>query len=77
MAKAKSKAVTIAAQLAGDIVARFAVVEATACRIHQEQSGARLVRALLKDGKLHAVVTDGNATLEVMDGAVSLSVEQQ
>jgi hypothetical protein len=77
MAKTKSKAVTIAARSAGDIIARFEAVEAAACRIHQEQSGAKLVRALLKDGKMHAVITDGNATLEVMDGAVSLSVEQR
>ena len=76
MAKAKSKAVTIAARSAGDIIARFAAVEDEATRIHQEQSGAKLVRALLKDGKMHAVITDGKSTLEVMDGAVSLSVEQ-
>lgn len=72
----KSKAVTIAAQAATAIATRFAAVEVEATRIHQEQSGAKLVRALMKGGKMHAVVSDGKTTLEVMDGAVALSVAQ-
>src|ERR1035437_9789740 len=75
MAKAKSKAVTIAARSAGDVLARFGAVESEACRIHQEQSGAKLVRALLKDGKMHAVITDGKSPLEVMDGAAGRAGE--
>ena len=75
MAK-KSKAVTIAAQSASAITSRFADVERVATRIHQEQAGASLMRALLKGGKMHAVISDGKATLEVMDGAVALSVAQ-
>ena len=76
MAKAKSKAVTIAARSAGDIVARFEAVEAAACRIHQEQSGANLMRALLSGGKLSAIVSDRHSTIEIYDGKVSVSVKQ-
>jgi hypothetical protein len=76
MAK-KSKAVTVAAQSASAVSTRFTAVESEATRIHQEQSGASFVRALLKGGKLHAVVSDGKSTLEVMDGAVALSVAQE
>jgi len=75
MAK-KSKAVTTCAQSAGAITSRFTDVERVATRIHQEQAGASLMRALLKGGKMHAVISDGKATLEVMDGAVALSVAQ-
>ena len=55
---------------------RFASVEAEAQQIHTEQTGAQLVRALLQGGKLHAVVTDGQSTIEVCNGAVALSVAQ-
>jgi len=72
----KSKAITVAAKSAA-IASRFADVECVATRIHQEQAGASLMRALLKGGKLHAVVSDGRATLEVSDGAVALSVAQE
>jgi len=58
------------------VAKRFASVEAEASRIHAEQSGAQLVRALLSGGKLHAVISDGKSTLEVMDGSVALSVAQ-
>jgi hypothetical protein len=76
MAKAKSKAVTIAARSAGDTIARFEAVEAAACRIHQEQSGANLMRALLSGGKLSAIVSDRHSTIEIYDGKVSVSVKQ-
>jgi hypothetical protein len=79
MSKMKSKGrelITAAAKSASAIATRFASVEVEATRIHQEKSGASLVRALLKGGKLHAVVSDGKSTLEVMDGAVALSVAQ-
>jgi hypothetical protein len=72
----KSQAVTIAASSAGSVAKRFASVEAEASRIHSEQSGSRLVRALLSGGKLHAVVTDGRSTIEVCNGSVALSVAQ-
>ena len=76
MAK-KSRAITTCAQSASAVTTRFADVERVANRIHQEQQGASLMRALLdKSGKLHAVLSDGKATLEVMDGAVALSVAQ-
>jgi hypothetical protein len=72
----KSQAVTVAASTAGVVAKRFASVEAEASRIHAEQSGASLVRALLQGGKLHAVISDGKSTLEIMDGSVALSVAQ-
>jgi hypothetical protein len=72
----KSKSVTIAASDAATTLARFAAVEAAAERIHQEQVGAKLVRALLNGGKLHAVISDGSSTIEVHDGQVALSVTQ-
>jgi len=76
MAKLTSNAVTVAASAAGKIATRFQAVEAAAQRIHTEQSGAQLVRALLSGGKLHAVISDGKSTLEIMDGSVALSVAQ-
>jgi len=71
-----TNAVTVAASTAGTVAKRFASVEAEASRIHTEQSGASLVRALLSGGKLHAVVTDGQSTIEVRNGSVALSVTQ-
>jgi hypothetical protein len=72
-----TNAVTIAASAAGAVAKRFAAVENEASRIHAEQSGAKLVRALLQGGgKLHAVISDGKSTLEIMDGSVALSVAQ-
>jgi hypothetical protein len=41
-----------------------------------EQTGAQLVRALLQGGKLHAVISDGKSTIEIMDGSVAVSVAQ-
>jgi hypothetical protein len=72
----KSQAVTIAASSAGSMAKRFASAEAEASRIHSEQSGSKLVRALLQGGKLHAVISDGKSTIEIMDGQVALSVAQ-
>ncbi len=70
-------AVTKAAQSAGALVSRFSAVESTATRIHQEQSGASLVRALLKGGRMHAVISDEcGSTIEVSDGNVMLSVSK-
>jgi hypothetical protein len=74
--QAKSQAVTIAASSAGAVAKRFVSVEAEASRIHAEQSGSKLVRALLSGGKFHAVISDGKSTLDVMDGSVALSVAQ-
>jgi len=71
-----TNAATIAASAAGAVAKRFAAVENEASRIHAEQSGASLVRALLQGGKLHAVISDGKSTLEIMDGSVALSVAQ-
>ena len=71
----KSKSLTIAAQNAGTIAARFQSVEAEANRIHTEQTGATLVRALLGGQGLHAVISDGKSTVEVFNGQVSLSVK--
>jgi hypothetical protein len=64
--QAKSQAVTIAASSAGAVAKRF----------DAEQSGSKLVRALLSGGKFHAVISDGKSTLDVMDGSVALSVAQ-
>jgi len=72
----KSKAVTLSASNAATTLARFAAVEAAAERIHQEQVGAKFVRAAMNGRGLHAVLTDGKTTLEVMDGKVALSVTQ-
>jgi hypothetical protein len=72
----KSKAVTIAAREAGTVANRFSAVEIEAERIHAEQSGSKLVRALMTGGKMHAVISDGKSTLEVHDGVVALSVAQ-
>ena len=69
-------AVTIAASKAGAVATRFASVEAEAERIYAEQSGARLVRAVMNGGGLHAVLSDGTSTLEVCNGAVALSVKE-
>ena len=55
---------------------RFQAVEAEASRIHAEQSGAQLVRALLQGGKLLSIVSDGKSTIEVCNGRVALSVAQ-
>ena len=68
-------AVTIAASKAG-AVATDRSVEAEAEGIHAEQSGARLVRAVMNGGGLHAVLSDGTSTLEVCNGAVALSVKE-
>jgi hypothetical protein len=82
MAKNKSNgktnvpAIAELAKRSGAIVTRFAAVETAAHRIHEEQSGAKLVRALMNGGKLHAVVSDGQTTLEVLNGTVVLSVAQ-
>jgi hypothetical protein len=76
MAKLTPNAVTVAASNAGTVAKRFASVEAEASRIHSEQTGGKLVRALLSGGKLHAVVTDGQSTIEVCNGSVALSVAQ-
>jgi hypothetical protein len=73
--KSKGTAITLAAQRAEAIAARFAAVEAEATRIHEEQTGARLVRAMLGGNGLHAVISDGKSTMEVFDGQVSLSVK--
>jgi len=72
----KSKAVTLAADAAANTLARFASVEAEAARIHHEQAGSKLVRALVSGGKLHAVISDGASTIEVHDGQVAPSVTQ-
>jgi len=58
------------------VARRFAAVENEASRIHSEAVGGKLVRALLSGGKLHAVVTDGQSTIEVRNGSVALSVTQ-
>ena len=71
----KLTAVTIAASAAGAVAKRFASVEAEASRIHAEQSGASLVRALLSGGKLTWSFV-WQITLEIMDGSVALSVAQ-
>lgn len=69
--------ITKSAQSAGALVTRFAAVETEATRIHQEQSGASLVRALLKGGRMHAVISDEcGSTIEVSDGNVMLSVSK-
>ena len=68
----KSTAITLAASTAA---ARWNAVESVANRIHEEQSGANLVRALLGKNGLHAVISDGKSTLEVSDGQVALSVK--
>ena len=68
----KSKAIAIAASAAGAVAKRFQAVEAEASRIHAEQSGAQLVRALLQGGKLPAIVSDGKSTIEVCNGRVAL-----
>lgn len=39
-----------------------------------EQNGARLVRAVLDGAGLHAVISDGKATIEIVNGAVAVSV---
>jgi hypothetical protein len=75
-AKLTSNAVSVAASNAGKIATRFQAVESAAQRAHEEMTGGRLVRALLQGGKLHAVVTDGQSTIEVCNGAVALSVAQ-
>lgn len=69
----KSTAITIAASSAA---ARWHAVETTARRLDEEQTGGRLVRALLGKNGLHAVISDGKSTLEVADGQVALSVKQ-
>jgi hypothetical protein len=61
----KSTAVTVAVSNAGMIAKRFQAVEAEASRIHAEQSGATLVRALVNGSGLHAVLSDGKTTIEV------------
>jgi hypothetical protein len=76
MSKSRNNAVTVAASKAGSVATRFASVEAEAQRIHTEQTGAKLVRAVLNGGGLHAVLSDGKTTIEVLDGKVALSVSE-
>ena len=78
MKKSKgNNAISIAAADAATAITRFSAVEREAQRIHQEQTGSRLVRALLDGSGLHAVITDGKATLEIADGKVAVSVRQE
>lgn len=55
---------------------RFASVEAEASRIHAEQSGSRIVKALMNGSGLHVLVTDGKTILEIAGGVTALSVAQ-
>ena len=73
----KALTITQAAGLAATALSRFGAVEREAQRIHQEQTGSRLVRALLDGSGLHAVITDGKATLEIASGKVAVSVRQE
>ena len=76
MPKNKSKSIAVAAQSAGAIATRFSSVETEATRIHAEQSGARVVRALLGEQGIHAVLSDQHgATLEICGGQVAVSIK--
>ena len=70
----KSTAITLAASTAAS---RWSAVESVANRMHEQQSGANIVRALLGKNGLHAVISDGKSTLEVSDGQVALSVKSE
>jgi len=73
MAK-KSKAITIAAQSAGAV--RFASVEREATKIHQQETGARFMRAVSGEQGLHVLFSDGGTTVEVAGGKFAVSVRQ-
>ncbi len=73
----KKTSIAVAANSAAAIARRFEAVEREAERIHTEQTGAAIVRALLGGAGLHAVITDGKATLEICNGKVAVSVTRQ
>ena len=75
--KAKNTTIAIASEKAGTVMARFEAVEREAQKIHEQQMGTKLARALLSNGSLHLVLSDGKATVEVANGAVALSVKQE
>jgi hypothetical protein len=69
-----SKSITLAADNAAGILRRF---QAEAERIAGEQNGAKMVRAVLDQNGLHAVISDGHSTIEIANGAVAVSVKQE
>ena len=61
---------------AAPVLSRFEAVERTASAIHEQSGANKLARALLSGGKLHAVISDGRSTVEICDGKVAVSVQQ-
>jgi hypothetical protein len=68
----KSKSLTLAAV---GILKRFQAVEREAERIAAGQNSTQLVQALLNDDGLHAIISDGRATIEIANGQVAVSVK--
>jgi hypothetical protein len=64
-----SKSVTLAAESAAGIMRRFRAVEAEAERIAGEQNGNRIVRAVLDESGLRAVISDGKVAVSVNNGS--------
>jgi hypothetical protein len=68
----KSKSLTLAAV---GILKRFQAVEREAEHIAAGQNSTQLVQALLNDDGLHAIISDGRATIEIANGQVAVSVK--
>jgi hypothetical protein len=65
-------------QTAGGHLRRFSAVEHEAERIASEQNGRAFVRAVLSDGKLHAIIQDEcGAVLELAEGKIPLTVRNE
>ena len=73
----RNHSVAIAAESAGRALERFAAVEQAAQAAHEEMTGRAMVRAMLDGNGLHAVISDGKATLEIANGRVAVSVKQE
>jgi hypothetical protein len=72
---AKHNAVTAAAESASQALTRFNETETFAQRLFRP-SGNKSVQAVIVNGKMHAIFTDGQTTIEIMDGNAAMSVAQ-
>ena len=72
---AKHNAVTAAAESASQALTRFNETETFAQRLFRPSSN-KSVQAVIVNGKMHAIFTDGQTTIEIMDGNAAMSVAQ-
>jgi len=62
--------------LAAGVLKRFAAVEADANRIHEEQGGRQIARAVMTDEGLHILMQDQHGTsLEIAGGKLAVGVK--